>query len=258
MKSAWELKGRDNHRASVISGSTVLLLHAFIYSFFLQANSEFATLFSRSFQLTADLGKCSTSFSAIVMSQMVYSIVFAALLTSVAGKCLFEAIADKENRKSFLWIAGGAMLLGGYLIGLATTDHGWWLTNLGRRSFNRGTTFPEACSNSPRVLYPQPYFISFWLAGLSWLAFAVILAGMRRLKFRIQYDDLPLNPQLREEILKIRAKYPPIPTPKQANSWLAVIGLLLIVGGCTVGLCHGFYKAGMALSLLVLGPSWSG
>jgi len=253
MKSAWELGFKDNHRASVISGSTVLMLHAFIYAFLSQANPDFATRFSRSFQLTADLGKCSASFSAIVMSQMVYSIVFTLLLMFIAGKSAIAAITDNENRRSFLWSAGGSLLLAGFLVGPATSNHGWWLASLGRRSFFGGTPFPEACLNSFHVLYPQLYIISFWLFGLTWIALAAILVGMRRLKFRIQYDDLPLDPQLREEILEIRAKYPPIPTPKQANRWHAYLGVVLIVGGCVVGLWHGFYKVGTAVMLVTSG-----
>ncbi|MER9997932.1 hypothetical protein NKJ90_03695 [Mesorhizobium sp. M0051] len=253
MKSVWELRFRDNHRASVISGTTVLMLHAFIYAFLSQADPVFATLFSRSFGLTADLGRCSASFSAIVMSQMVYSIVFTLLLMPIAGKCAFAAITDDENRKSFLWIAGGSLLLAGFLVGLATTDHGWWLASLGRRSFIRRTPFPEACLNSPYVLYPQLYVISLWLAVLTWIALAVILGSMKRLKFRIQYDDLPLDPQLREEILEIRAKYPPIATPKRVNRWHAYFGFILIVGGGVVGLWHGFYKVGTAVMLLASG-----
>lgn len=253
MKSAWELKGRDNHRASVISGTSVLMLHAFIYAFFSQADPEFATLFSRSFGLTADLGKCSVSFSAIVMSQIVYSIVFALLLMPVAAKCAVAAITDVENRISYLWIVGGSLLLAGFLVGVATADHGWWLSSWGRRSFIGRTTFPEACQNSSRSFYPQPYVISLWLAVLTWIALAVILGGMRRLKFRIQYDDLPLDPQLREEILEIRAKYPPLPTPKTANRWQAYLGYILIVGGCMAGLWHGLYKVGTAVMLLASG-----
>jgi hypothetical protein len=253
MKLAWELKGRDNHKAFVISGTTVLMMYAFIYAFFSQADPEFATLFSRSFGLTADLGKCSVSFSAIVMSQMVYSIVFTLLLMLVAGKCAFAAITDDENRRSFLWIVGGSLLLAGFLVGLATTDHGWWLAGLGRRSFIHHTTFPEACLNSAHVLYPQLYVISLWLAGLTWITLAIILGAIRRLKFRIQYDDLPLDPQLREEILEIRAKHPPLPTPKTANRWHAYLGFILIVGGCVAGLGHGLYKVGTAVMLLASG-----
>lgn len=253
MKLAWELRFRDNRQTAVISGTAVLMMHVFIYAFFSQADPEFATLFSRSFGLSADLGKCSPSFSTIVMSQMVYSIVFALLLMLAAGKSAFAAITDVENRKSFLWIVGGSLLLAGFLVGLATTDHGWWLSSWGRRSFISRTTFPEACLNSSRSFSPLLYLISLWLAVLTWIALAAILGCMRTLKFRIQYDDLPLDPQLREEILEIRAKYPPIPTPKRANSWHAYFGIILIVGGCVVGLLHGLYKVGTAVMLLASG-----
>ena len=246
MASAWELKVKDGQWAFVTFSSVVMLLSAFIYAFFSQADARFATSFSSAFSLTADLGKCSSSFSAIIMAQMVYSIVFTLLLAFIAGRCVIGAIADAESRKSFLWIAVGALLFGGFLIGLATTDHGWWLPTLSRRSFG-GVPFSRACLDSRHVLYPQLYVISIWLAGMTWIGLMMLLRSTRMATLHRSYRDLPEDPQLRAEILKVRATYPPTPRSKQSTGY--AIGLILVVC-CVAGLVHGLYKAGIAFALL--------
>ncbi|CCV08595.1 conserved membrane hypothetical protein [Mesorhizobium metallidurans STM 2683] len=113
MTSAWEEKSKDRLWAGAVSGTVVLLSSAFIYAFFSQANPAFETAFSNVFSLTADLGKCSPSFSTMIMAQMVYSIVITLFLALVAGRCAFKAITDAEGRKSFCMIAGGALAFGG-------------------------------------------------------------------------------------------------------------------------------------------------
>ncbi len=253
MKRRWELRYEDSHWAGTTSGTVVALLTAFIYAFFSQADPGFATSFSSAFSLNADLGKCSSSFSGIIMAQMVYSIVVTLLLVSIAGRCVFGAITDAGNRKPFLVIAVGALLFGGFLIGFATTQNGWWFP--GRRaSLSLAISFQRACSNSHHVLHPQIYLMSIWLFGISWIALMTLLTFTRRVAFHREYEDLPKDPQLREEILKIREKYPPIhhPSPKKTTA-LSVVGSVLIVGGCIAGLAHGFYKTGVAFALLALG-----
>ena len=254
MKSRWELKHEDSHRAFTTSGTLVALLTAFIYAFFSQADSGFATSFSRAFSLTVDLGRCASSFSAIIMAQMVYSIVVTLLLVFIAGGCAFGAIADAGSRKPFLWMAIGALLFGGFIIGLATTESAWWFSG-GRRSISRAISFQQACLNSHQVLYPQPYLISIWLVVITWMGLMMLLMTTLRVAFHREYEDLPRDPQLREEILKIRAKYPPIPPPKRKpkDSVYSIVSLVLIVVGCIVGLAHGLYKAGIAFALLAFG-----
>ena len=219
MKRRWELKYEDSRWAATTSGTVVVLLTVFIYAFFSQADPGFATSFSSAFSLTADLGRCSSSFSAIIMAQMVYSIVVTLLLVSIAGRCAFGAITDAESRKPFLWMAVGALLFGGFLIGLATTESAWWFS--GRRgSISRAISFQQACLNSHQVLYPQLYLISIWLVGITWMALRMLLMLTRRVAFRREYEDLPRDPQLREEILKIRAEVSE--SPAEAEEWVTI------------------------------------
>jgi hypothetical protein len=253
MTSPWEQKAKDTHWAFMTSGSVVILLNAFTYAFFSQADPGFATSFSSAFSLDADLGKCSSSFSAIIMAQMVYSIIFTLLLAFVAGRCAIGAITDPESRKAFLWTAGGALLFGGFLIGLGTGDHGWWLSRLSRSLFSRGVPLSQACLDSRQVLYPQLYVISIWLAGMTWIILLTLLNLTRVVTLHRKYDQLPKDPQLQEEILKARATYPPIPMPKPKRAAYSILGLILIVGGCIAGLAHGVYKAAIAFALLALG-----
>lgn len=253
LKSRWELRHEDTLWAGTTSGTVVALLTAFIYAFFSQADPGFATSFSNAFSLNADLGKCSSSFSGIIMAQMVYSIVVTLLLVSIAGRCVFGAITDAGNRKSFLWIAVGALLFGGFLVGLATTENGWWFS--GRRgAISRAISFQQACLDSHQALYPQLYLISIWLVVITWMALLTLLMSTRRAVFHREYEDLPRDPRLREEILKIREKYPPIhqSNPKKSTA-LSIVGSVLVVGGCIAGLAHGFYKAGVAFAMLALG-----
>ncbi|MDG4895546.1 hypothetical protein P9272_18410 [Mesorhizobium sp. WSM4976] len=251
MKRRWELRYEDNHWAAAASATIVAVLSAFIYAFFSQADPGFATSFSSAFLLSADLGKCSSSFSAIVMAQIVYSIVVTLLLVSIAGRCVFGAITDAGSRKSFLWIAVGALLFGGFLIGIATAENGWWFSG-SRRSINRALSFQQACLNSHQILYPQLYLMSIWLAGITWMALLMLLTLTRKAAYHREYEDLPRDPQLREEILRIRAKYPPIHLTK-AKKILGMVGIVIVIGCCLVGLAHGLYKAGIAFELLALG-----
>ncbi|QND58912.1 hypothetical protein [Mesorhizobium huakuii] len=186
------------------------------------------------------------------MAQMVYSIAVTLLLVSIAGRCAFGAITDAGSRKPFLWMAVGALLFGGFLIGLATTESAWWFFG-SRRSISRAISFQQACLNSRQVLHPQLYLISVWLFGITWMALMVLTMLTQRVAFHREYEDLPRDPQLREEILKIRAKYPPVPQPKPKSSDYSIVSLVLVVGGCIIGLTHGLYKAGIAFALLAFG-----
>lgn len=87
------------------------------------------------------------------------------------------------------------------------------------------------------------------------MALIVLMKLTQTVAFRREYEDLPKDPQLREEILKIRAKYPPIPLPKPKpkDSVYSIVSLVLIVVGCIIGLAHGLYKAGIAFALLAFG-----
>ena len=251
MASAYELKVQDGNWAFLTSGSTVVLLNAFTYAFFSQADPGFATSFSSAFTLDADLGKCAPHFSAIIIAQMVYSIAFTLLLAFIAGRCVVGAILDAESRKTFLWTACGVLLFGGFLIGLGTGAHGWWLPSLSRGSFG-GISLSQACLDSHHVLYPQLYVISIWLAGMTWIALLLTLRLTRVASLRRMYRDLPEDPQLRAEILKVRAKYPPLPV--RPNNRYSTFGLVLIVGAYIAGLLHGLYKVGVAFALLASGP----
>ncbi len=86
------------------------------------------------------------------------------------------------------------------------------------------------------------------------MALTMLLTLARKVAFHREYEDLARDPQLREEILKIRENYPPIhhPSPKEIIL-LSIVGSVLVVGGCIAGLAHGFYKAGVAFALLALG-----
>lgn len=251
MTTAWEERAKDSLWAGTISGTVVLLSSAFIYAFFSQANPAFETAFSNAFSLNADLGKCSQSFSTIVMAQMVYSIVITLVLVFIGGRCAFKAIMDAEGRKSYCVIAGGALAVGGFLIGLAMTDQGWWLSRISRGLSGRGIPFPQACLSSHEVLYPQLYVISIWLAGLTWIALLTMLSVMRRTELR--REDLPRDPKIRAEVLAIRAKYQSQTPSGGAKRGSSTLGLGLIGLVCFVGLAHGLFKAGTAFAKLVLG-----
>jgi hypothetical protein len=248
LKSGWELKFEDNHWAANLSGVTVLLISAFVYAFFSQADASFATAFSRTFSLEVDLGQCSSSFASLIMSQIAFALVICLILLGLTVALGAAAIGDAENRMRYLKLLLATLAFLLILLALAMKDDGFWLSSTGRRSFGRHLSIVDACAQSHNTDFVRIYVMSAWLGLASWMLIWMDILKFRAIFLHRNYNDLPKNPELRAEILAIRAKYgdvyQPTRKPQMTLPMIALAGFLFII------VVHGLYKLAVALGAL--------
>lgn len=248
MKSGWELKFEDNHWASGVSGAAVLLLSAFIYAFFSQADASFATTFSRAFSLKVDLGLCSSSFANLIMAQIAYALTVCLVLSGLVVALGVAAIGDAANRMRYLKLLLATLAFLLILLAFAMSDDGFWLSSTGRKSFGRHLSMVDACTQSHGTNFARIYVMSAWLGFGTWMLIWMDILKFRAIYLRRNYNDLPKNPELRAEILAIRAKYGGVNQPMKKPPWtfsmVAFVGFLLII------VVHGLYKLAVVLGAL--------
>ncbi len=255
MKVLWETKFEDRRWAFFVASTVVVCLTTFVYSFFYGAGRTFGTIFSEAFDLEVDLGKCSQSFSAIIMAQTTYSVIFCFLLLAIAVIFIIYALRQGQDRKPSFGFASGAVLFAGFLIGPATSKKAWWIGGLSPSSIRRGISLSQACLSSDHVFYPQLYIISIWLFGITWIALVVFLFALRTTSLHREYDDLPRNPALATGIIAKRSQ---LTRPSQlgtSSSWKQKLSLILIICFCALGLLHGLQKIGVALAKIFFSGS---
>ncbi|TPN48668.1 hypothetical protein [Mesorhizobium sp. B1-1-7] len=248
MKSGWELKFEDQRWASGVSGATVLLLSAFIYPFFSQADANFATAFSRIFSLKVDLGLCSSSFANLIMAQIAYALAICLVLLGFVFALGVAAIADATSRMRYLKLALGTLVLLLIFLALAMKDDGLWLDSTTRRSISAHLSIVDACTQSHSTDFLRVYVMSAWLFVGSWIAITVDIIFFRIIYFKRNYSDLPKDPAFRAEILAIHAKYGAVHRPIQKPPWtfslMAFVGFLLFIA------VHSLYKLAAVLGVL--------
>ncbi|TKB21406.1 MAG: hypothetical protein E5V75_03265 [Mesorhizobium sp.] len=248
MKSGWELKFDDRRWASGIAGAIVLLISAFVYAFFSQADATFATAFSKTFSLKADLGRCSSSFADLIMAQIVYALATCLVLLGLAIAMGVAAITDTPNRSRYLKLLLATLAFLLLLLAFAMNDDGFWLSSTSRRSFGRRLSFVDACVQSHNTNFIRLYVMSVWLAFGSWMLILMELLYFRAILFRRNYDELPENPQLRAEILAIRSKYGAVNQTLKKPTW--TFSMLVFVGLLLTFVAHGLYKVAVVLGVI--------
>ncbi|MBZ9705578.1 hypothetical protein LB543_02390 [Mesorhizobium sp. ESP7-2] len=200
-----EFKHEDGRWASGVSGTTVMLLSAFIYAFFSQADASFATAFSRMFSLEVDLGLCSSSFASLIMAQIVYGLTVCFVLLGLMVAVGIAAILDPSNGVRYLKLLLAILAFLLVLLALAMKDNGFWLESVGRRLIMRHLSIADACSQSHNVDFIRIYIISACILFWTWILMSMGVSRFLAIYFHRDYDDLPKDPRFRAEILAIRA-----------------------------------------------------
>ncbi|MER8785070.1 hypothetical protein [Mesorhizobium sp. M0684] len=248
MKSGWELKFEDRHWAAGVSGAIVLLVSAFIYAFFSQADATFATAFSKALSLKVDLGRCSSSFANLIMAQISYALTICLVLLGLMACLAVVCVRDAANRAGYLKLLLGTSAFILILLAMAMNDDGFWLSSTGRRFFGRRLSIADACLQSHNTNFIRIYVMSIWLGFGSWMLIMMDILCFRAIALRRNHNDLPTDSGLHAEILDIHAKYGGVRRPTQARRWklsaVVVAGLFLAAG------IHGLYKLALVLGAL--------